>query len=416
MKSLTLVFLIIFSTTSLVSAAQQTSSNKSASVNAESSAERKAWDDLKQRFTTNSNYISGNVWALIHTYESKTEMEQSLKLLESIGIALASNDPASMKKFDGPEGFKSQLLKFMNSKDDTASGFAAVILAIVGDMNYAPHIAGLLSRNDNRSTDQHPPTARAKAAVALALMGAKQYTKQIVPLLKSTNHYEPAGAAYALGLLKATEYAKDVSDLMLSDNSGFRGGDSAVQALFAMGVAANYKHELAEVLHRELESAKSAAYGLAHLHAKEYAGDIAKHMERAIQPADFAKALALMGATEYASKIGPLLKAERSSTQTDAALALGILGAREYRTEIAALLKDDDFLTRYSAAMSLILMEADEYAAAAVHEIEDTHKAGDYFEAGDFHVLVAEDIRDLEARFQAKLARMKAKIAVVPVP
>src|SRR6185295_5719364 len=129
MKSLTLVLLVIL-TTSVLHAAAQTSNTKPAVVNAESTDERKAWNDLKQRFTTHSNFISGNLWALIHTYESRTEMEQSLKLFEAIGLALTSDNPASLKKFDGPQGFKSQLLKFMNSREDTVSGFAAVVLAI----------------------------------------------------------------------------------------------------------------------------------------------------------------------------------------------------------------------------------------------------------------------------------------------
>jgi HEAT repeat protein len=139
------------------------------------------------------------------------------------------------------------------------------------------------------------------------------------------------------------------------------------------------------------------------LRANEYATAIAGRLD-AIGKRDLAKALALMGAKEQASKIAMLLEDKSSSDRSDAALALGILGATEYIPRIARLLKDDNRWTRYS------------YAKDAIAEIETTHKAGDYFHVSDFHFLVKDEVLQLDAQFRARLARMKAKVAVSSAP
>jgi HEAT repeat protein len=341
-------------------------------------------------------------------------MEQSLKLFESISITLASHDASSIRRFDGPAGFKSQLLQLMKSKDDTVSGFAAIVLAITGDTNYAPDIAALLTRKTNLPPDRYPPvTVRGRAAVALSILGTKQYTEQIVPLLKSANDYDRSGGVMALGYLKATEHAKDVIDLMLNSDLNIHDDGAAIEALFEMGVAANYKNEIAQILTEEsgFERRKVAAYGLAHLRANEHAADIANRLD-SIGKGDLAKALALMGAKEHADRIATLLEDKSEFNQRDAVLALGILGVTKYEPNIARLLKNGDWWTRYIAALSLVLLEADSYAKDAIAEIEKTHKAGDYFDVSDFHFLVKDEVLQLDAQFRARLARMKAKLAV----
>lgn len=409
MKRAFVVLSIMLAASGVVDAGQQTS--KSAVVSEQPAAERKDWDALKQRFTKYSNYLSGNLWSLIHTYESQAEMERSLQLFESIAQAVASDDPATMKKFDGPNGFKSQLLQFMNSKDDTVSGFAAIVLAIIGDMNNAPQIAALLTRNINLQADKYPPiTVRGRAAVALSLLGAKEYTEQIVPLLRSQNDYDRSGAAMALGYLKATEHARDVVKLLLSKDLSFHDDDSAIHALFEMGVAANYKKEIAQVLSEETrwETSKTAAYALVHLEAKEYAKDIAKRLEFQIGQGDAAKALALLGAKEYASEIARLLVDENSFTREAAALSLGILGARDHAPAVAKLLKDKEWWVRMGAAKALVLMEATEDSRVALPIIAE-QKSGAYFDVSDFNELVTEQVNDLDTRFRAQLARMKGQ-------
>src|SRR6266849_4864902 len=180
MKLTSIALSIMLEATNVLYAGQQTLKHKPNGVKHASENQRKSWDDLRKRFVHYSEFISGQLWSLIHTYESEAEMKQSLKLFESVSVALASNNPSSIRKFDGPMGFKSQLLQFMKSKDDTVSGFAATILAITGDLNYAPQIAGLLKRKDRIPEDNYSPiTARGRAAVALSLLGAKQYTEQI---------------------------------------------------------------------------------------------------------------------------------------------------------------------------------------------------------------------------------------------
>jgi len=410
MKRAFVVLSIMVAASGVVDAGQQ--SSKPALVSEQTAAERKNWDTLKQRFTKYSGYISGNLWSLIHTYESQAEMEQSLQLFESIAQALASDDPATMKKFDGPQGFKSQLAQFMNSKDGTVSGFAAFVLSIVGDMSYAPQIAALLTRNGDLPADAHPPvTVRGRAAVALGLMGAKQYTEQIVPLLKSRNDYDRSGAAMALGYLKATSHAKDVAELLLNKDPTLHADDSAIHSLFEMGVATNYKKEIAQVLHDEIpgDRTKTAAYALARLQAKDQAKEIAPLLKRKYQSGDAAKALALLGAKEYAKEIAQLLTDDNSFTRENAALALGILGARDFAPAIAMLMKDGEWWVRMGAAKALVLMEATEYVAEALPIIAE-QKGGAYFDPSDFNELVTERVNDLDARFRAQLARMKAHL------
>src|SRR6185436_6295870 len=210
---------IVLTLTSVLYGGQESSKSKQASSKPGSETQQKGWTVLQKRFTDYSGFMSGQLWALIHTSESEAEMEESLKLFESISITLASDDPSSLSRFEGLAGFKSQLLRLMNSKDDTVSGFAAIVLAITGDMNYAPDIAALLKRKIDGPPDEYPPiTVRGRAAVALSILGAKKYTEQIVPLLKSANDYDRSGAAMALDYLKATEHAKDVVDLMLNSD------------------------------------------------------------------------------------------------------------------------------------------------------------------------------------------------------
>jgi HEAT repeat protein len=412
MKSFVIVLAIILAIATVPQINAQNVDKQRPAVLQVSQTEKQEWETLQTRFKNHWPRLSGMLWGLIHTYESKSEMERSLNLFQSIALTIASKDPASIRKFNGPQGFKQQLVGLMGSEDDTVSSFAALLLAFIGDQEYAPRIAALLSRHSDLPADKYPPiTVRGRAAIALAFLGANQYTDQIVSLLKSPNDYDRSGAAMALGYLKATEHAKDVADLLLKKDFDSHDDDTPIQALVEMGVAANYKKEMAQVLREEhrWETAKSAAYCLAHLGAKEHAADIATRLDD-IGKGNFAKALALMGAKEYASKIAPMLAAERAYDQGDGALALGILEAKESIPNIASLLKAQDRSTRYTAALSLVLLEADGYAKQAVTEIEARHRAGAYFDTSDFHEFVKDEVFQLDLRFRKLLARMKAKL------
>jgi HEAT repeat protein len=412
-KGASVVLGILLAVTPLSFAGQRTPKSKKANITSASLAEQESWNNMKLRLAQYDNFLSGNLWSLIHSYSSKDEMERSLKLFESIALTLTQKDPASIRKFDGPDGFKSQLVQMMNSSDDTVSGFAASLLAVIGDLKYAPQIAALLDRQIEQSTDSHPTTARGRAAIALGLLGAKQYTEQIAALLRSRNDYDRAGSATALGYLKATEHARDVVELMLSDDPDFHDDESPVESLVEMGVAAQYKSEIAQLLGDESHSqrATAAAYALAHLRAREFAKDVAKLLDQKYRKADAAKALAFMGAAEYAPQIALLLKDESSLDRKAAALALGILSAKEYAPEIAKLLDDRTNFVPYFAAVSLVLLGGNDQARRVVPLINKAHKSGPYLDAGDFHQLVQDEALQLSKEFRAKFAQMKARTA-----
>ena len=197
-------------------------------------------------------------------------------LFEEISLSIANKDPATLKKFNGPHGYKERLTRLMGSSDQTVCGFAANLLALIGDPNYAPQIAALLDHNipvEGRET-----TVRGQAAHALGLLNAKQYAPRIALLLRSENLSDRYGAAMALGRLKATEYSNDIARLLL-DKTGFASMDATpIYSLFEMGVAANYKKEFAEILNKDSSDDRTvaAAYALARLGATEHSPDVAR--------------------------------------------------------------------------------------------------------------------------------------------
>lgn len=411
MKRILLALSIILAATSLLHANEQNRGGRKPITTEVSQTEKEEWENLKSRFTKYSPYFSGLAWSLIHTYESKSEMERSLALLETIGFALASENPVSLRKFNGPQGFKQKLARLMNSKDQTVSGFAASMLAIIGDQEYAPQIAVLLVR-ERTSRPRREVTVRGQAAMALGLLGAKQYAVRIALLLKSKNRYDRSGAATALGLLKATAYADDVIRVLLFEDVGVNDDSSPIHALFEMGVAAKYKKEIARVLDDEIpgDRAETAAYALARLGAKEHAKDIAKLLKNEYRRRHAAKALALLGAREYTAEIILLLNDKDSFNREGGALALGILGAKEHISAVAELLKDEEAWVSRAAADALVLLEAQEYAARALPIIA-VQKEGPYFDAADFNSLMKEQALELNNRFTILLARMKTRLA-----
>ena len=295
----------------------------------------------------------------------------------------------------------------MDSKDDTVSGFAARMLAIIGDVSSAPQIASLLDRKKDAAPDAYPPiTVRGEAAIALASLGLKEYAGRIAQLLKSENGYDRSGAAMALATLKATEYAQSIADLLKVEERAIR-RDTPIYALFEMGVAADYEKEIAEVLNDKFadDRVAAAAYALARLGAKHRASEVAKHLHAGYLNRDVVKALALLNAKEYAPEIAPILSNEHSYNREAAALALGILGAHEFVVDIAKLLGDKT--TERDGARALVLLEANAYAARVLPIIAQ-QRSGAYFSTEDFSPLVKEQAADLDQRFRVLLKKMKA--------
>ena len=407
MKHFIILLLLVSATSSASASFGQGRVQGGPVVVAISETEREEWQRIRQRFKEHWPRMSGWMWSLIHSYASKTEMEGALRLFEEVALAIANKDPATIRKFNGPLGYKERLTKLMGSNDQTVSGFAASLLAVIGDLNYAPQIAGLLDRNAD--VEGRETTVRGQAAVALGLLNAKQYAARISLLLRSENFYDRSGAALALGHLKASEYSHDIARLLLDESVYSSGDTSPIYALFEMGVAANYKEELAQVLDKETldDRAVAAAYALARLRATEHSKDVAKLLKSDYRKGEAAKALALLGAKEYIAEIALLLEDENSFNREDGAISLGMLGARDHISAIAKLLKHKELWVQQGAAFALVFLEANEYAKRALQVIAK-QRSGAYLSSEDFSPLVKDQAADLDQRFRVLLKEMKA--------
>ncbi len=371
----------------------------------------KQLEDLRYRFSVKyGGLFFSNMWSLIHNYESETEVDEVQEYLKRFLDALESRDEVKFKEIGGIKAFKEKFSGFLKSDDDTIKGFAAVMLGITGDTDYAPPIAALMGERDKSFTepDTYPVVVyRGRAATALGILGAKEYTAKIALLLKSRNNYDRTGAIVALNYLNAKEYAKDIVALLVNKDFQVNDDVSPIYFLFATGTAKDYKKELAEVMLGDfgIETGKAATYAFVKLESKENAKDIAKLLNRRFRKGDAAKALALLDAKEYTDEIVLLLGDENSLVRKDAALALGVLNAKNHSSEVTKLLKAKEDFVRYYAAVSLILMEAKEYYKEAIPIIEASHQAGAYLNEGDFHALVLNKSRRIKADFKQLLEK-----------
>ncbi len=370
---------------------------------------------LKQRFfVEHAGLLSSNLWALTHDYKSLSEVDIVLNYLQGFFDALKSDDAARLNELGGAKGFKDKFLEFMKSEDGTVKGFSTIVLGIAGDRDYAPPIAALIKERDVSFDDRfaYPMVSyRGSAALALSLLGMKELAPEIALLLKSRNGHDRKGAISALANLKAAEYAKDVVSVMLSEEFEFVGDDSPVYFLIETGTAANYKKELVKVMLREIggDDSKAAAYALVSLNSKQNLKEIASLLRNPFTKGDAAKALALSGATEYGNRIGLLLNDKDILVQKDAVIALGVLKAKRHARKVARLLTATEGFLAYYAAISLVLMEAREYYREAIPIIEKTHKSGAYLVESDFHPIVSEKSRRLDAAFRELLEKAKSQ-------
>lgn len=380
--------------------------------------ERQEWEQLRKRFSDPdaANLLAGSMWALTHAYESKSEVDKIMKLLGLLGDSLAKQDPALLDGVGGARGFKESVAAFLDSDDDIVAGFAATLLAACGDARYAPAIARLLERKDRPEDEEksyRSVTSRGSAAIALSLLGARAYVPRFVRMLRSPNRYDRSGVVYALGRLGAREHAKEIAALLSDEKFKYEDDDSPpIYALAEMGATAEYAGEIAKVLDDELrgEAAKTAAYALASIGAKQYAKNVAKLLEQKYRRGDAAKALALMGAEEYKVRIAQLLDDESELVRADALLALAIFNAREYIPRIARFLKDPGFLSHY-AAEALVLMGEMKYARECVPLVESAYQHKLYLGADMFHPLVERQLVPFKTRFAESFLKMKDQLS-----
>lgn len=374
-------------------------------------------DNLIARFNKpeHINLLQGILWTVTHDYEDFKQMQEVLTTFQGYFEAIEKHkmgETASLKKLGGVKAFKDKLAEWLNDDDQAIRTFAATILGIIGDKAYAPKIANLLKERNYKEKDSIFYD-RGRAAMSLGMMGAKEYLPEIVPLLKSKNEYDRAGAIQALEYFGAKEFSKEIAGLLTNKDFQFDDDPSPIFFLVEMGTAQEYQKELVQVMLSEFNKEKSEAamFALVKLNAKEHTKDIAKLLAKEFRKEAAVKALALLGANEYADKIALMLNDKDSSVQAAAALALGILKSRKYADNVAEFLKNKESLVAIDAATAILLMEAEEYYKGALPYIERPLSELRYLIETDFHPLVMERARQLTEELKKSFEKAKGLTA-----
>jgi HEAT repeat protein len=143
-----------------------------------------------------------------------------------------NGDSSALEEFGGVQAYKEKCAAWLNDEEQSIRAYAAVMLGLAGDKNYAPQLAEMLKERKYRERDKMHYD-RGRAAIALGMIGAEEYKKELSALLKSAEYHDRQGGALALGLLKAKEFAPDVARLQDDSQQVVRA--DAVEALKMMG-------------------------------------------------------------------------------------------------------------------------------------------------------------------------------------
>lgn len=340
------------------------------------------------------NMLQGAMWGVTHDYKDLKHVHEVIACLARFMQAMgthAGGNAAPLEQLGGVKAFRQEIALWLDDGDQAVRALGAIVAGIIGGRDSVPQLLKLMTRND-AGKDTSRVYDKARAAVGLGLIGAIEHKPDIALLLKSENPYDRMGAVDALSLLGAKEYAKEVAGLMNDPEARLSGAEGPISFLVESGAAKDYKKELITAMHRPFggETAKAAMYALVRVNAKEDAAEIAKLLTDRYQKGDAAKALALLGATEYTDKIAVMLdNDEEKLAQCDAALALGILGSKKYAPKLAALMVDKTSFVNTYAAAAIIMMDATMYRAEASRILARSRAQGVFLTASSFHPLVS---------------------------
>jgi HEAT repeat protein len=253
----------------------------------------------------------------------------------------------------------------------------------------APQVAAFL-KDPSAESDYDE---RRRAMVALGLMGAVEYKLKIAPFLRSKDHNDRSGATRALAAFGAKEYAGEIAALMVA-RKGSLEDVFPIHFLVETDTARHYKPQLVEVMLREFdrERSEAAMYALVSIDAKEQAANIARLLNDEFRKGHAAKALALLGATQYTRQIALLLKDQSSLVRCAAALAIGILDAKTHSRDVANLLKDPEEFVRPYAAAAIMLLRAEEHYKDALPHLENRNSLGLYLISRSFSPIVQKKV------------------------
>lgn len=351
-------------------------------------------------------------WFMIHTAdeENKRELLRVTVGLKDLDEEQEADLVATIRAASGVAQYRRQVAALLKNHDVSVRGYAAIWLALVGDRTCVPDLAALLRNNRLPVAESvYAGSDREGAAIGLGLLGASEYTRELATLLNDGNAHVRAGAAQGLAHLKAKGRAPAIARLL--DDEGAGPIFAALSALAELG-AKDYAGKIADLLDEELSKDVSipdaALSALMRLDAREQVEKIAKH-----KSGTAAKALAVLGARQYAGQIAAMLKWGREPgeelARRDALFALGILGAKEYAGEVASLMRDQEGYIRTAAAWSIILMEDRAQAVQAIRVLEDEYY-GNPITLDALDDVPREKCEQIAKRAEQSLSRLKKEL------
>jgi HEAT repeat protein len=352
-------------------------------------------------------------WFMIHTADEKNKREL-LRVtvgLKDLDEAQEADLVATIRAAGGVARYRRQVAALLKNHDVSVRGYAAIWLALVGDRTCVSDLTALL-RNSALPVAESvfAGSDREAAAIALGLLGASEYTRELATLLDDGNAHVRAGAAQGLAHFKAKGHAPAIAKLLDDEEAG-----PIFAALFALSElgARDHAGKIADLLGEELSKDVSipdaALSALMRLNAREQVEKIAKH-----KSGTAAKALAVLGARQYAGQIAAMLKWGREPgeelARRDALFALGILGAKQYADEVASLMRDQEGYIRTAAAWSIILMEDCVHGAQAIRVLEDEYY-GNPITLDSLDDVPREKCEQIAKRAEQSLSRLRKELA-----
>jgi hypothetical protein len=311
-------------------------------------------------------------WALIHSADPN-EMKKWEPFFEQFGKAgkaRQTGDYSGFEALGGARGVEDKFAEMLSSSDGFVRGFGAVTLGVCGDANYVPQVAKLLSEKPR----EEGGFDLGCAAMGLGLLNAQQHKAAIAALLKDPRSHVAGRVALGLGFMKAKEYSGEVAGLLTRElDSGYT-QRNALLALAEMD-ARDQAPQIARMLDPnnviDVETTDLAAFVLARMEAKQYAGQIAVLLGDQYGAGSPALALGLLKSSQHAPDIARLLKSPEPLVRGEASLAMGVLGSRSYAPDVAALLTDKETFVRPYAAAGLLLLDAKQYSPAVIEVLDE---------------------------------------------
>ena len=335
-------------------------------------------------------------WTLCHcaSEEGAARVQGAVEAIS----AYAGGNEQPLAELGGPEGFRKALRRLLRDPDPVVRGFVAETLGALGDQESKGEIARLVKTKPAeppKEEDYDAEFDRGRSAMALGMLGATEYADELAQLLRDPNPQTRGGAALGLGYLRGQQYADRVAPLLSDDNDNVQ--ITAIYSL-AMMDARSHAKEIAGLLGAggDPAIAETACYALVRLNAKEHAPDIRRLLDEPFQQGYAAKALALMGADQYAKDIAAVLASENSLSRRDALVALGILKATAYEKDVAERLGDKESFVQSAAALALLLMDARAYSSEITARLTEVPEHD--FNYHEFNPLVRDQLKELRAR------------------